>query len=105
MSSRWKFSNPFRFHFQGARSHPANTTKEKLIKQEPVIKSAGSGKDAHIKQAASKRRKVEIINTLQNENKSTARRRENSGAVPADAGKQMGSLNPWEVFFINFLWN
>lgn len=81
-----------------ARSRSANTTKEKVIKQEPVIKSAGSGKEAHIKQAASKRRKMEI-NTPQNENKSAARRRKNGGAVPADAGKQMGFLNPWEVFY------
>lgn len=79
-----------------ARSRSANTTEEKVIKQEPVIKSAGSGKDAHIKQAASKRRKMEI-NTPQNENK-TARRRKTSGAVPADAGKQMGFLNPWEFY-------
>ncbi|XP_029697395.1 endonuclease 8-like 1 isoform X1 [Takifugu rubripes] len=84
-----------------ARSRSAKTTKEKVIKQEPVIKSAGSGKDAHIKQAASKRRKMEI-NTPQNENKSTARRRKNSSAVPADAGKRMGFLNPWEFFLSIF---
>lgn len=85
-----------------ARSRSANTTKEKVIKQEPVIKSAGSGKDAHIKQAASKRRKMEI-NTPENESKSTARRRKNSRAVPAEAGKQMEFLNPWE-FFLSIFW-
>lgn len=62
-----------------------------------MIKSAGSGKDAHIKQAASKKRKMGI-NTPLNENKSTARRRKNSSVVPADAGKRMRCLNPWEFF-------
>lgn len=75
-----------------ARSHAAKATKEKAIKQEPVIKSAGSGKDAHIKRAASKRRKMEI-NTPQNESKSAARRRKSSGAEPADTGEQMAFLN------------
>lgn len=73
-----------------ARSRSADTSKAKVIKQDPEIYSADSRKNARTKPAASKTRKTET-NKPQNESGATAGQRK-TGAEQTEAGEQMGFL-------------
>ena len=73
-----------------ARSQSASTKKKKVAKEEPETKTQKAGKDACVKQKASKRIEVEV-NTPQHENRSSARRWKGGSAQRADAGNVLVS--------------
>nr|XP_046250236.1 endonuclease 8-like 1 isoform X2 [Scatophagus argus] len=73
-----------------ARIRTASTTKKKADKQETVTKTPKKEKDARVKEAGSKRGKMEV-KTPQQEKRSAARRRKSSSAEPTAAGPQRRS--------------
>ncbi|XP_070763348.1 endonuclease 8-like 1 [Enoplosus armatus] len=76
---------------KAARSRSGSTTKKKVAERKTVSQTPKKEKNAHPKEAGSKRRKTQEVNTPQHEKKSSARRRKSSSAEPTTAGPQRRS--------------